>query len=254
MSGSKLDQDQVNNQASNKKGFLKIIENIFRKFKDIAVLLMLLPLIIIYIVCIGVSVTPGIYLYQIANNLLIDQILILKCLGLGLSIGAGFILFIITLIFIVPVFNFPLIFLVRSYRGPWYSMETIPWYYHNALFYLVRYTILEFLTPSPLNLLFFRMMGMKIGKNTVINTTNISDPCLITIGDYVTIGGSTFMMAHYGMKGYLIIDRLVIGDKTMIGLNAKILGGVRIGNKVSIGPNATVLPKTILKDDEKFGI
>ena len=254
MSGNKLDQDQINNQASNKKGFFKHLENVFRKFKDGATLLMLFPLIIIYIICIGVSVTPGIYLYQLTSTALVEQILILKCLGLGLSIGAGFILFILTLIFIVPVFNFPLIFLVRSYRGPWYAMETIPWYYHNALFYLVRYTILEFLTPSPLNILFFRMMGMKIGKHSVINTTNISDPCLITIGDYVTIGGSTFMMAHYGMKGYLIIDRLTIGDKTMIGLNAKILGGVRIGKKVIIGPNATVLPKTILKDEEKFGV
>jgi len=95
---------------------------------------------------------------------------------------------------------------------------------------------------------------MKIGKACMINTSNVSDPCLIQLGDYVTVGGSAYIMAHYGMKGYLIIDHLKIGSGTNIGLNAKILGGVDIGRRVTIGPNATVFPKTVLKDMERYGV
>jgi acetyltransferase-like isoleucine patch superfamily enzyme len=118
----------------------------------------------------------------------------------------------------------------------------------------VRYTILDFITPSPLNVYFFKAMGMKVGKGVMINTSNISDPCLIKLEDYVTIGGSAYMMAHYGMKGYLIIDKLVIKRGAMIGLCAKILGGVTIGEKAVVAPNMAVLPKTVIKDGEKYGV
>lgn len=88
------------------------------------------------------------------------------------------------------------------------------------------------------------MMGMKIGKGTIINSTNISDPCLIEIGEYVTIGGSATMVAHYGMKGFLIIDRLVIEDKATIGLRATVFGDVVIGKGAMIMPNEVVMPKS----------
>ena len=88
----------------------------------------------------------------------------------------------------------------------------------------------------------------------MINTSNVSDPCLIELGDYVTIGGSVYMMAHYGMKGFLIIDRLVIKKGAMVGLGAKLLGGVTIGVKATVLPNVAVLPKTVIKDGEKFGM
>ncbi len=79
---------------------------------------------------------------------------------------------------------------MKPFRGPWYSFGAIPWFIHNALTYMVRYTFLEFLTPSPLNILFYRMMGAKDRQRRRHQLNNISDPGLITLGDYVTVGGS----------------------------------------------------------------
>ena len=115
---------------------------------------------------------------------------------------------------------------------------------------MVRYTFLEFLTPSPLNILFYRMMGMKIGKGVVINSSHISDPCLITLGDYVTVGGSATIFAHYGQHGYLIIAPVTIGKGTNIGLKASVMGGATIGENVTIKPHSVVLPKTTVSDGE----
>lgn len=244
----------INSTRSTKKGSMALLENIIRKFSTIAFILFLLPMIALYILIIGFSVTPAIYLFQQTSMWVDGYSVLAKSLCYGLSAGAGFILFIFTLIFVVPIFNLPLLPFVRPYRGAWYSLESIPWYYHNALTYLVRYTILEFLTPSPLNILFFKMMGMKIGKNVVINTSNISDPCLIHLEDNVTIGGSVFMMAHYGMKGYLIIDKLHLKKGAMIGLGAKLLGGVTIEERATVLPNSAVLPKTIVAAGEKYGV
>lgn len=244
----------INSTRSLKKGPMALLENTIRKFSTIAFILFLLPLVLLYVMILGFSITPAIYLFQKANIWVEGYSLFIKSLCYGMCAGAGFISFILCLIFIVPIFNAPLIPFVRPYRGAWYSLESIPWYYHNALTYLVRYTILEFLTPSPLNILFFKMMGMKIGKNVVINTSNISDPCLIQLDDYVTIGGSAFMMAHYGMKGYLIIDKLHLKRGAMIGLGAKLLGGVTIEEKATVLPNSAVLPKTIVAAGEKYGV
>lgn len=248
--------DDINSQDSTKTGVSGIIENGFRKFKDLGFLLVIAPIGILYILCIGLALTPGLLIMSKIHAYLIATNASMLCSSFmyGIGIGLIFVTFVFSLIFIVPIFNFPLIPFVKAYRGPWFSIESIAWYYHNALTYLVRYTILDFLTPSPLNILFFKMMGMKIGKGVIINSSNISDPCLIVLEDYVTIGGSAYMMAHYGMKGFLIIDKLHLKKGAMVGLGAKILGGVTIGSKATILPNSAVLPKTIVKDGEKFGV
>jgi UDP-3-O-[3-hydroxymyristoyl] glucosamine N-acyltransferase len=77
-----------------------------------------------------------------------------------------------------------------------------------------------------------------------INTTNISDPGLIEIGDYVTIGGSAHIIGHYGQKGYLVLAKTKIGTKSNIGLKATIMGDVEIGEKALIGPHEAILPKS----------
>lgn len=203
------------------------------------------------VLCIGVSLWPGITLFKAVSAFSAGTPELLRNLALGLSVAAGFLLYGLTLIFFVPLVNKLLPLKVKPHRATWYSLSVVPWYYHNALTYLVRYTFLEFITPTPLNILFYKMMGMKVGKGTIINTTNISDPCLIEIGDYVTIGGSATLVAHYGMKGFLIIDRLVIEDKATIGLRASVFGDVVIGKGAMVKAHDVVMPKTRIPPREE---
>ena len=249
-----IDKIDINSTHSTKKGVARVIENMFRRFSTVGFALFLVPIIGVCLLCVALSLTPGIMLFQWAGTQMLDTHFALKAFYYGLCGGVAFVSFVLTLVFIVPVMNLPCRPFVKPYRGAWFSIESVPWFYHNALTYLVRYTVLDFITPSPLNILFFRMMGMKIGKGVLLNTSNISDPCLIKLGDYVTIGGSAYMMAHYGMKGFLIIDKLVIKRGAMVGLCAKLLGGVTIGEKAVVAPNVAVLPKTVIKDGEKFGL
>ncbi len=251
---SDLEYDDINSRQSNKSGLAAIIENIFRKFQTVSFLLFIFPIILICVLCLAIALTPAMLLLQTTYAHVAEYSLFVKSFFYALSLAFGFLLFILSLLLVVPIFNLPILPFVKPTRGAWFSLESLPWYYHNALTYLVRYTILDLITPSPLSIFFFKMMGMKIGKGVVINTSNISDPCLIVIEDYVTIGGSVYMMAHYGMKGFLIIDKLLIKKGAMIGLAAKLLGGVTVGEKAVVAPNVAVLPKTIIKAGEKFGV
>ncbi len=247
----KKEKMDVNSTKSEKKGLGGLIETFFRSFRSLGFYVMLVPIALMYIFCMGVSLAPGFMLFDIIKNWSMTQPSYLAYPALGIAVAATYFSYGITLIFVVPLVNKLLPLKVKTCRTTWYSLDVIPWYYHNALTYLVRYTFLDFITPTPFNILFFKMMGMKIGKGTVINTSNISDPCLIELGDYVTIGGSATLLAHYGMKGFLIIDRLVIKNKATIGLRASLFGDVVIGEGATVAPHEVVMPKTRVPDKDK---
>jgi len=240
----------VNSTKSDRKGVAGLFEGILRKFRTFGFTLMMAPVVVLYVFCMGISLTPGITLLTSVNEWTADTHFILRNACLGFSVAATFFSYGLTLIFVVPAVNKLLPLKVKPMRASWFSLSVIPWYYHNALTYLVRYTFLDFITPTPLNKLFYQMMGMKVGKGTMINTSNISDPCLIEIGDYVTIGGSASLVAHYGQKGMLVIDKLVIHDKATIGLKASLFGDVVVGKGALVKAHEVVMPKTRIPDVE----
>jgi len=202
MSEKKID---VNSETSDRKGLGGILETLLRKFKILTVLVLLSPVYFVASVCLGVSLSPGILLVRTTSSLVEGAPLWLELPAIGTAIAMGYFLYGITLIFMVALVNLPIKPLVKPFRGSWYSLQSIPWFIHNSLTYAVRYTFLEFVTPTPLNILFYRMMGMKIGKGVMINTTNITDPCMITLGDYVIVGGIdhnpfTYLHSHHPIE------------------------------------------------------
>lgn len=240
----------VTDKPSDLPGLTGYLETFLRRFQNVAFAVFLMPLILTCIFAIGVSLTPGIYLIELCLELTRNSPLVLKCFLLGCSGAMGFCMYGVTLIFVVPAINFLLPLRLKAWRGPWFSIQSVPWYFHNALTYIVRFTFLDFVTPTPLNVLFYRMMGMKIGKGVIINTTFISDPCLITLEDYVTIGGSATIFGHYGQKGFLIMAPVVIKRGTTVGLKASIMGDVIVGEGVTVKPHSVIMPKSRIADRE----
>jgi hypothetical protein len=235
---------------SDLKGMAGFMETLLRRFRTLSFALLLTPLMVVCCGCVGLAAGCGLFVFDQFSHFSADWHPVLHYAMMGLGMSFGFFTYGIALIFIIPAVNFLMPFRVKPFRGPWYSLGAIPWFIHNALTYMVRYTFLEFMTPSPVNVLFYRMMGAKIGKGVVINSTNISDPGLITLGDYVTVGGSATIFGHYGQKGYLIVAPVVVGEKTNIGLKASIMGGVTVGKEVTIKPHTALLPKTVVPDGE----
>jgi serine acetyltransferase len=159
-------------------------------------------------------------------------------------LGLGFFLSGLTLLIVVPAYNFLLPTRIRPFRGGYFTIAALPWYVHNALLYIVRYTFLPFVTFTPLGIWFLRAMGMKIGKRATINTEYISDACMITIGDDAVIGGSVRLFAHYAGGGRLNISPVVIGARATIGANATVMGNVIVGDDAVVAPHSVLLPGT----------
>lgn len=237
-------KENILTTESNLPGLAGLFERMLRRFRTGMFLAALLPLYLVGILAMGISATPGVYLFFWVKAATANWFPVLHYLAISTTAVLAYFIYGFCLIFVVPFFNFILPFRIKPFRGNYYSLQIVPWYIHNALTYIVRYTFLEFITPTPLNVLFYKMMGMKVGKGVHINTTNISDPGLIELGDHVTIGGSATIIGHYGQKGYLVLEKVKIGDGVTVGMKATIMGDVQIGPGAMIGPHEVILPKS----------
>ena len=171
----------------------------------------------------------------------------------GLALAASYFTYGLALLLVAPALNALLGGRLKPYRGPAVSLAVLRWYVHCTLTLVVRYSFLEFVTPSPFAQLYYRLMGMKIGRGVHINSTAIADPSLITLGDGVTIGGSASVMAHYAQGGYLILAPVRIGAGATVGLRAIVMGGVEIGDKAKVLAGSFVLPNTRIPPGELWG-
>lgn len=234
----------IDAKTSERTGIAGLLETALRRFRTGSYIIALIPLYIIGILGMGISATPAVYFFNFITNISQPLPQLLYYFIFSSSLVASYFIYGLVLIFVMPMINFLMPFRLKPFRGTYYSLTSVPWYFHNAFTYIVRYTFLEFITPTPLNMMFYRMMGMKIGKGAHINTTNISDPCLIEIEDKVTIGGSVHIIAHYASKGFLIVERVKIRKGATIGLKATIMGDVEIGEGAVIAPHEVVFPKS----------
>lgn len=245
--------DDANSSKSDRGGILGFLENTLRRFQILAHLILIAPLYILASSLLGLTVLPGYLFFQNVSTWTLQWSDMSRAWALGSALAAGYFMYGFSLLFLAPLANFLMRARLQQWRGPYYSLPAILWYIHNGWTYLVRFTFLEFVTPTPFNIWFYRMMGMKIGDGTIINSTHISDPSLIQMGRKVTVGGSVAIVAHYGQGGFLVLAPVKIGDKVTLGLRCIIMGGVEIGAGAKILPGSVLLPKTVVPDGETWG-
>ena len=250
MQNSKENTDRT---SSDQKGLKGLFEVLLRRYKTAMHILTVLPLYLISCGLIGLGLYPAVRLFQWTLEFTQSWPKEAHALALALSFPFGYLAYGVSMMVILPVFNSIGGLRLKAWRGSYYSVQAVPWYIHNALTYILRFTFLEFITPTPLLNLFYKCMGMKIGDGTVINTTYISDPSLISLGEKVTLGGSVTIVGHYGQGGYLVLAPVEIGDRATIGLKASVMGGAKIGADAKILPHSVVLPKTEIPAGETWG-
>jgi len=252
---SRLKKPDANSVQSERRGLGGFLENTLRNFQILSHLVLVAPLYGLGAACVGAALVPGIVLYRAIDVATQDWSSLARTWALGTSVGAAYFLYGFSLLILVPLLNSIACGFkgLPAWRGAYYSLPAIRWYIHNGLTYLVRYTFMEFITPTPFNLFFYRRMGMKIGEGTIINSSAISDPSLIELGRKVTVGGSVTIVGHYGQGGYLVLAPVKVGDKATLGLRCVIMGGAEIGAEAKILPGSVVLPKTVVPPGEIWG-
>lgn len=229
------------------------IDRFIRRFSAVSYALAVLSLYAIGASALGVALAPALWLVRRWAPGLWQSGGAPQAFALAVLIACALFVWGFALLIVVPVYNFVLPTRLRPFHGGYFTAAAVPWYLHNGLFYLVRFTFLPFVTLTPFGILFLRAMGMRMGKRPRITTEFISDPCMITLGDDVTIGGSAHVFCHYGGAGHLVIAPVVIGSRATIGLKATVMGDVMIGEDATLLPHSVLLPGTRVGAGERWG-
>jgi acetyltransferase-like isoleucine patch superfamily enzyme len=229
------------------------LDRILRRFARISYGLAVLLLYGLASTALGLALAPSLWLWETSRRVVQALPNPLPWLVSGFLLALCFFIFGLCLLVVIPIYNWALPTKVKPFHGGYYSLQALPWFVHNGLFYLVRFTFLPFVTLTPFGVWFLKGMGMKIGRHAFINTEYISDPQLLTIGDDAALGGSVRIFAHYGGGGNLVIAPVVVGHRATLGLACCVMGDVIIGDDATILPESVVLPGSRVGKGETWG-
>lgn len=228
-------------------------DRLLRRFARVSYFVAVLLLYAVAATAFGVALTPALWAFGHLAAWGGRLPAPLSQLAVATSAGLCFFLAGLTLLAVVPAYNWLLPTRVHPFKGGYYSIHVVPWFLHNGLFYLVRYTFLPFVTLTPFGIWFLKAMGMKIGRHAFVNTEYISDPQLITLGDDAALGGSVRIFAHYGGGGNFVIAPVAIGARATIGLGATVMGDVEVGEGATVLPHSVLLPGSRVGAGETWG-
>lgn len=132
------------------------------------------------------------------------------------------------------------------------SFEFVKFEAYTSLLGLCQFFFLHLTRGTFIMNWFYRGMGAKIGKNTIINTTKLFDCNLIEIGDNCVIGGDCIINGHILEDGKLKKGMVIIGDGVTIGTCSLILPGVIIERNVIVGANSLVTKNKVLDSNSVY--
>lgn len=114
----------------------------------------------------------------------------------------------------------------------------------------------QYIDYSPIKVLLYRSIGIKIGKGVYLSPDVLLDPhfpALIEIDDYCILGWGVKLFSHEFAHQRYRLGRIKIETGVTIGGSAMIRNGVRIGKMVDI-PYGSYIYKDIATNEESFEI
>lgn len=161
---------------------------------------------------------------------------------LWLTIGVG-VSFVVLLTVIITILKWLMLGNIKEGKYPVNSLFYYKKWFFDQLMKLSLQVIGTLYTTLYLQI-WFRMLGVKMGKRVEISTVEFISPDLLVTGDECFLADSVSIGASHVRNGYITIAKTYIGNRTFIGNSAVISPDTRLGNNVLVG----VLSKMSNKD------
>ncbi len=111
----------------------------------------------------------------------------------------------------------------------------------SLVIYLPTAVVLDFFHLYPLKSLHIKLFGGKVGKGVIVGGL-ITDPALLSIGDYSIVGGFSTILGHAVEYGRIQFDMVQIGKHCGVGTRSTILPGAVMEDKAMLAAQS-FLPK-----------
>jgi len=132
-----------------------------------------------------------------------------------------------------------------------HEVSILDWNFFKYTLYFALYRpslkLIGILPLLPLRIRFLKLVGMKMGKSSVVAGSElIHDPYMLEIGEQTLIGGWSQITGHLGERK-LFVKKVKIGDNCLIGGKSFIMPGTIIEDNVTVALNSIVLKNSTLK-------
>ncbi|MDL2248664.1 hypothetical protein LJB89_03105 [Tyzzerella sp. OttesenSCG-928-J15] len=204
-------------------------------------LLLNTALYLFYALLVGLSALPSAWL--IYRGLAKQSPLVL-----ALCFGIGVFLFFITGLLVFAIVERLLTLGFKPGKYSTSSLTFMRWLVYSGVHTLALSLILPFVIGSGFTKIYYKIIGVKLGKDVFINTIGLHDPYLLTVGDNVIIGGKTDITCHTFESGFLTLERINIGSNVLIGANCYIMPGVTVEDNCDIGANSLIRKNKVIAE------
>jgi len=152
---------------------------------------------------------------------------------LWLTLGVG-VSFVILLTLIITALKWLMLGNIKEGQYPVNSFFYYKKWFFDQLMKLSLQVIGTLYTTLYLKI-WFKMLGVKMGKRVEISTVEFISPDLLETGDECFLADSVSIGASHVRNGYITIAKTRIGSRTFIGNSAVISPDTRLGNDVLVG-------------------
>ena len=121
----------------------------------------------------------------------------------------------------------------------WWAMRTEA----VAVLYwgLAGKVLIEHLRGTPFLPMVLRLFGTKMGKGVYMNMTDITEFDCVSVGDFVSLNGSSALQTHLYEDRVMKVGRIQVGNGVTVGANATVLYDTQIGDFARLGPLTIVM-------------
>ncbi|MFI5488513.1 Pls/PosA family non-ribosomal peptide synthetase [Micromonospora echinaurantiaca] len=100
---------------------------------------------------------------------------------------------------------------------------------------------LAVLSGSPLMATYLRLLGARIGRRTMIATSAISLPTLLSVGRNTSIGYGVSLRPWRAEDGWVVVGPITIGAHAFVGANAVLEPGASVGAHAGVGEQTVLV-------------
>ncbi|BEG99262.1 Pls/PosA family non-ribosomal peptide synthetase [Bacteroides sedimenti] len=152
---------------------------------------------------------------------------------LWMTIGVGF-SFVVLLTSIITILKWLLLGNIKEGKYPLNSLFYYKKWFFDQLMKLSLQVIGTLYTTLYLQI-WFKRLGVKMGKRVEISTVEFISPDLLVTGDECFLADSVSVGACHVRNGYMNIAKTYIGNRTFVGNSAVISPSTHLGNDVLVG-------------------
>lgn len=129
----------------------------------------------------------------------------------------------------------------RRLRPLYCSIYDVRFWRHERFWKLSTLNYIHAFNGTPFKNVFWRMLGVRIGRKVFDDGCTMPEKTSITIGDHVTLNADTRLQGHSQEDGTFKRDAIVIGAGCTVGVSALVHYGVTMGEGTVVGPSSFVM-------------